>query len=369
MTNDCVIVPGWGALIGHYEPARFSDNGTRISPPRRSLTFNPALTHNDGLLAGSIMRRHGMTYEAATKAIDDEVDTLRHQLSCQGEVALENVGLFRHVDTATPQFEPAASGLSMARFLALPSFNVCQIKELAKADTDSGQPVGNDVAGPVVPAFSRYKSIFLRVAASVAVLACIVSALTLPVGPDKTSIVSMASLGLNIESHEATGSTEVVDIVEHRQGDIFIALPVDDTDHHSKIDTARRAMYRGVVEYNKAMAKRRAAVELANAKALSPDKKQTINPAKTAIGPSRGVNLTINDNDSFCLIVSSHATRAEADKYIARHSSTPMRVLEQDGRYRVYIATGKSGEEVRRVIASQTVRSRYPGAWVCPRVR
>ena len=60
MYNDCVVVPGWGALIANYAPSQLQ--GDTMLKPRRSIGFNPSITHNDGLLATSIARRHGISY-------------------------------------------------------------------------------------------------------------------------------------------------------------------------------------------------------------------------------------------------------------------------------------------------------------------
>ena len=60
--NDCVIVPGFGAFISHIVPASLGEDGL-LTAPCRLLGFNEALQHNDGLLANSLMRKSGVSYD------------------------------------------------------------------------------------------------------------------------------------------------------------------------------------------------------------------------------------------------------------------------------------------------------------------
>jgi hypothetical protein len=48
--HDCVVVPGWGAFIAQYEPARIDAESGLIVPPSRAISFNQSVMHNDGLL-------------------------------------------------------------------------------------------------------------------------------------------------------------------------------------------------------------------------------------------------------------------------------------------------------------------------------
>ena len=68
--NDCVVVPGFGAFIGNIQSAKEDTTG-QLLPPCRVLGFNNAITHNDGVLANSIMRRDGVSYEKAVSINDD----------------------------------------------------------------------------------------------------------------------------------------------------------------------------------------------------------------------------------------------------------------------------------------------------------
>ena len=67
--HDCVIVPGWGAFIAQYTSAfSFYDSGL-YKKPKRFVAFNSSINHSDGLLQNSLMRREGISYEAANREL------------------------------------------------------------------------------------------------------------------------------------------------------------------------------------------------------------------------------------------------------------------------------------------------------------
>ncbi len=154
--NDCVIIPGWGALIAQYQPARINEENLFL-PPSRSLGFNSSLKHNDGLLAASISRRSGMSYEQAMGVIDNEVNTMRHQLEADGEVAIGKIGLFHKSTEGSMLFEPSPID---DEFFGLPSFS---LSGAATAATEPEQNSGERL-------YLTISRNWLRIAASIIVL-------------------------------------------------------------------------------------------------------------------------------------------------------------------------------------------------------
>ncbi|MDE7473915.1 MAG: hypothetical protein K2M68_10080 [Muribaculaceae bacterium] len=73
-------------------------------------------------------------------------------------------------------------------------------------------------------------------------------------------------------------------------------------------------------------------------------------PCKEALQPDR-----------FCLIVASLASRELADKFIAEYPSTSFGVIESEGRFRVFAATGPTLGSVMNA----DLIALYPGAWPC----
>ena len=71
----------------------------------------------------------------------------------------------------------------------------------------------------------------------------------------------------------------------------------------------------------------------------------------------------------YCLVVASLASKSEAEKFITGHSTTdmPLRVLDNDGRWRVYAHSAPSIEELTVAGRNLGVYDAYPSAWICRR--
>ena len=63
-----------------------------MMPPSREICFNSSISNNDGLVANSISRREGISYESARSILDEETEELRTILKSEGEATIGNVG-------------------------------------------------------------------------------------------------------------------------------------------------------------------------------------------------------------------------------------------------------------------------------------
>lgn len=104
--HDCVIVPGFGGFILNYVPAVIEKSTGMFYPPARRVSFNRNLTHNDGLLIGSVSNQHGINYGEARDIVDKFASELKKVLSRGGEVEFEQIGIFRTNQEGGIQFEP-----------------------------------------------------------------------------------------------------------------------------------------------------------------------------------------------------------------------------------------------------------------------
>ena len=73
----------------------------------------------------------------------------------------------------------------------------------------------------------------------------------------------------------------------------------------------------------------------------------------------------MSDADKYCLVIASLENRAKAEEYIAKSGNENLAILEKDGRYRVYAATGESPKQTLNNARQNGLTRRYPGAWVC----
>ncbi len=71
---DCVIVPDLGGFIVRNEPAVILPH--KILPPRKVVSFNAQLSHNDGFLASKCAQKFGMKYNQALVELRTFVDNL-----------------------------------------------------------------------------------------------------------------------------------------------------------------------------------------------------------------------------------------------------------------------------------------------------
>ncbi len=109
--NDCVMVPGMGGFISHYESARYEESENTFLPPYRSLGFNPQLHLNDSVLVQSYMEVHHLSYDAALERMHHEVEEVMTGLRTTGRYELPRLGVFTINEEGSIMFEPKESGL------------------------------------------------------------------------------------------------------------------------------------------------------------------------------------------------------------------------------------------------------------------
>ena len=72
-------------------------------------------------------------------------------------------------------------------------------------------------------------------------------------------------------------------------------------------------------------------------------------------------------NHRYCLVVASCTTKAEAESYVTRSTDLPLGIVESEGRWRVYAATGATVSDALAAGDVEPIASRYPSRWVCRR--
>ena len=59
--HDCVIVPDFGGFITSRKPAFYNPFTSVFFPATKKILYNKHLVFNDGLLAGSIAEKEGLS--------------------------------------------------------------------------------------------------------------------------------------------------------------------------------------------------------------------------------------------------------------------------------------------------------------------
>lgn len=90
--HDCVIVPGLGGFITNYKPALIHPHHHTFYPPSKQVTFNTALTGNDGVLISAFANTQGVDFNEAKRIIDQKVHSIRVSLLKGQKVEFEEIG-------------------------------------------------------------------------------------------------------------------------------------------------------------------------------------------------------------------------------------------------------------------------------------
>ena len=197
--HDCVVVPGWGAFIANYTAARYDEDQEVMARPLRVIGFNASVTHNDGLLAQSLVRREGMAFDQAMRFIADSVTTFRQQLAMDSEVSMGRLGYFRRNEGRYIEFVPFYHANASDLYCGLADLN---IKTVTMLEREAEQQAADEAPAAIVPVqrnlFSR-KSV--QIAASVAALIGLGVLLSTPIIVDRNH--DMAAIAPEISAPQS----------------------------------------------------------------------------------------------------------------------------------------------------------------------
>lgn len=114
--HDCVIIPGLGGFIANYQEASIDHGQGDILPPSKSLSFNPDLQINDGLLINHITRKEHISYAEARNAVEQYAKFCKKTLDSGEILALPSVGkLYKDIEHKL-RFIPDSTNFLMDSF-------------------------------------------------------------------------------------------------------------------------------------------------------------------------------------------------------------------------------------------------------------
>lgn len=122
LSNDCVVVPGFGAFIAQYTSSNNCAQNSTFKSPKRSISFNASINHNDELLANSIAKKALIPYAEALKQIEKSTTICRQALSDGSEVPFGRLGFFISNAEGHIEFIPFHHELANDDFFGLQSF-------------------------------------------------------------------------------------------------------------------------------------------------------------------------------------------------------------------------------------------------------
>ena len=184
--HDCVIIPGWGALVAHYSDAVYNSNTQIINKPVRKLGFNPSVNHSDGLLAHSIVRREGITYDQAVRFIDQNISSYKRQVASGRELNMGRLGYFKADASNHVEFVPFNFEMSKDQYYGLRDLSFTRLDQINR-DNNAGKAI------IVEDNWWARKS--LKTAASIVMLLALTILLTTPIMVNRNKH-EMASLNV-----------------------------------------------------------------------------------------------------------------------------------------------------------------------------
>ena len=306
MSNDCVVIPGWGALIAQYSEPQYRGEAHHIEKPYRQVGFNASVNHNDGLLANSIARRERVPYDQAVRMIDQSVTLFRRQLADGQELSMGRLGFFQPTADGQAEFVPFFHEMCGDQYFGLRSvtftpLDVLKRQEEARAAATAAFADAAKPAGNTHPA-NWWLQRPWQAAVSIVALLALTMLLTTPIIVNQQQ--HNASLTIAQKSHDSQQPTVDWDTLTNHMA---VALP-------------------------------------------------TPGQQSQATTPSEG---------NYYLVVSSLSSQQQVDNYLAIHSdlANRLQVLKRsDNLYYVYVARSANSAELHAIKAQ--LPQAYHKAWI-----
>ena len=186
LSNDCVVVPGFGAFIAQYTSSHNCAQNSTFTSPKRSISFNASINHNDGLLANSIAKKASIPYAEALKQIEKSTTICRQALSDGSEVPFGRLGFFISNGEGHIEFIPFHHELANDDFFGLQSFSFPTLAE-RNAQVATEETVSETYSEPEINIGRRnwFSHKAVQIAASIVMLVCLTFALSTPIIVDK----------------------------------------------------------------------------------------------------------------------------------------------------------------------------------------
>lgn len=131
LENDCVIIPEFGGFVLNKESASI---GEVILPPSITVGFNPALKHNDGLLAESYMKSKSISYDTACKQISEAVKKINGFLGAKQPVVFAKLGSFALNEETGIVFTPIKEKLQHPSTIGFSSITLSRLEDIVRAN-------------------------------------------------------------------------------------------------------------------------------------------------------------------------------------------------------------------------------------------
>ncbi len=171
--HECVVIPGFGALITRRVPAQHFASTNTLYPPKKGISFNAQIQQNDGLLVNYVSTAEQIPYADAMQEIRNYVRFLDHEIDEKGEITIHKVGRFtrsaENTLTYTPMYLvnylPEAFGLTSHE-----AYAIDRKPDVAPMELSRNEPVVEEKPVVQLETPKTQSAAWVRAAAAVAIL-------------------------------------------------------------------------------------------------------------------------------------------------------------------------------------------------------
>ena len=317
--HDCVIVPGIGAFVAISRPAFIESESGIYLPPQRYIVFNSAIHTDDGLLANSYGRHHGVSFETAHALLANDIEQLSRTLDRTGVSLIGHIGRLHKSDDGRLSFMPALSVENAMQQVGM--YRISCIKHDSNSTTVTER---NDeiVSTPGKTFDDRYYYIpvhktFARIAASLVLaltvaLAYIVKPYNGLNHPVEASVLPVEKV-LRLHSHAGQRDKKAQNITSQKKfHDSTLSVPTYPADSE---------------------------------------------PAEVSVAPSDHI---------FNLVIGAFGSEREAERYISQTAadSDKMTIHHRGRHYLVVLRSSDDRDELSAYLSDHSVTERFKGAWI-----
>jgi nucleoid DNA-binding protein/cell division septation protein DedD len=145
--HDRLIVPGLGVFAGNTAGSGVAEGGARLSPPSKKITFSTETQNNDGLLAGYLSEKEGISYAEASRKILEFSESVKYRLNRGEQVVFPRIGTLYSDSNNEIAFEPDTSANYLSESFGLPPVPYVPPVKHAPSEEPRTPPV--TTAGPL----------------------------------------------------------------------------------------------------------------------------------------------------------------------------------------------------------------------------
>ena len=128
---DCVTIPEFGAFLTKRVSAQIDESNHTFFPPKKVISFNEQLQHNDGLLASYIANAEKIPYEVAVQKISKQVKSIKSFLKEGETLSFSSIGDLILNSDGKINFEPTYNRNYLAEAFGLSEFKVSNVNREA----------------------------------------------------------------------------------------------------------------------------------------------------------------------------------------------------------------------------------------------